>query len=224
MASIADLHRAVVDAAADGRAHRLSFYAKGDDGIRIRKGHLMIQPASRSWVDFENLPAPQAVIAITGLELLQVFQLPMVNDAAPARPDYVLDVEDLLRVLDDAVHAPRAALAASPVHQPTSPQPFQSAQVTAVRDAQPPDASRGDALHANDLMRVRLEEKAVAILETYFGNGAAAKVRAIAAVHSPYDSPTGFLRECENLASMIVGAKRSSRDFQELHALFGESP
>lgn len=173
--------------------------------------------------DFENLPADQAVRAITGLDLLQVFQLPLVNDAPPARPDCMLDMDALLLHLDDAVHAPRPAPAAPPLRQHAHPEPFHSSQVTAARDAQPADASHGGAQHANDLVRVRLEEKAVAILEAYFGNGATAKVHAIAAVHSPYDSPAGFLRECENLASMMVGAKKASRDFQDLRARFGEA-
>lgn len=144
--------------------------------------------------------------------------------ADPARP--MLDTRHVLNVLDPELHAqvarqhpaapsparaPAPQPAAEPAAYPASASPAPGPQPRVV--VKPPASEEARI----GLAQVRVREQAIEVLTPLLGNGVLKKVDAIASRHSPVHQPSEFLRECESLASMIVGKTRAGELFAPLH-------
>ena len=119
----------------------------------------------------------------------------------------------------DPVPTPGPAPAPSPA---PAPAPAPATRTPAA--ATPLPASNG-ARHEESVQRrpsgihlahVRLQKQAVEVLEQLYGKSAEAKVVDLAGKHDPITEPIPFLNDCEQLASMLVGAGRAHELFMPL--------
>lgn len=202
-----DLHRELAAAVLDGRPHKVHFYFSADDSVGVRPGHVMVHGPEVCEVFFGELKGARALHVLPQLRLLKVHTMILTSTPPPGqealRPNDVLaHLAEAMRNPAPVVPAPAATAAACVMSAP--------AQAKVVQNA---PAQIG-------LQHLQLQQDATRLLAVYYGAGAAAKVTPIAHRYPPSVRPQQFLKECEQLAAILVGAQKAQSDFAPLRARF----
>ncbi|MBN8481393.1 MAG: hypothetical protein J0L88_07390 [Xanthomonadales bacterium] len=216
-----DLHRAVTVAVAAGGGQRVYFYAAGGQAAGLRHGFISVLPGGASCViSFEKRDNDDALAEIANLDLVKVQPLLLSTSSATLDSNPELDTRHLLNLIDPALRA--RGVSASPRLPAPAPAPAPATRTPAA--ATPLPASNG-ARHEESVQRrpsgihlahVRLQKQAVEVLEQLYCKSAEAKVVDLAGKHDPITEPIPFLNDCEQLASMLVGAGRAHELFMPL--------
>ena len=199
MADLHDLHLALQLLAGAGKTAKVSFYHVGEDG-KLHSGSIAVERGQVCHVNFQQLPALEALSAIAHLKFAKVGSLPAVTVEISAYPLPMARVLDLL----DPRRLPAPPAAAAPVLAPRAP-------IAAPTPA--PVAKPAHVFYSH----LSLQNDALALLESLFGIGAEKKIEEFARLSPPMQHPQEFLQRCRQHAAMMVGAKKAEELFKPIH-------
>lgn len=207
MVVLRDLHRTITAAVAAGGGQKIYFYASDTDGFGIRHGFVAIPDGALACeVSFEGMDADRALDEIARLSFIKVHSLKILGGTPAPGAQTHAEIEHVVTLLDPDLRprrVPPAAVAPVPI-------------VAATAVAAPVAAPAAQAKPAIQLAHIQLERRAIELLRQMFGTSAADKVAAISIKHPPITNSSEFIGQCEQLASMIVGAGKARQLFQPL--------
>ncbi|MCX7041566.1 MAG: hypothetical protein NT117_02535 [Gammaproteobacteria bacterium] len=186
MADLQDLHMALQLLAAAGKTAKVSFYHVGDDG-KLHSGSIAVEQGQVCHVNFQQMPALEALAAITRLKFAKVSSLPAVTVEISSQP---LPMTRVLELLDPR-HLPAPVVVAAPV-APAKPAHVFYSHLSMQSDAQ-------------------------AVLEPLFGVAAEKKIEEFARLSPPMQHPQEFLERCRQHAAMMVGPKKADELFKPIY-------
>lgn len=217
MATLADLHRALSKAIAEGGGTRVYFYVSSDrNDARLRHGHVNVIDSLTCQLQFEGLDQERALGEIPRLDFIKVDTLAAGGTSLFDSGRATLDTRHVLNLLDPALLARARATAAQPATPVAAPSP--AAVITSVpTDVPPPVLAPEDRLKAVRLINVQLKDMAAKEMEPFFGTSTLAKIEDIARRYPPFDQPERFLRACEQEIAMFVGTDKAAQVFTPLY-------
>lgn len=198
MADLQELHLALQKLAGAGKTAKVSFYYVGDDG-KLHSGSIAVEQGEVCHVNFQQLPALEALAAIPRLKFAKVSSLPAVTVEISSHPLPMARVLDLL----DPRRLPASAAAAAPV---ASVQPI----------AAPAPAAAAKPAHVF-YSHLSMQNDAQAVLEPLFGVAAEKKIEEFARLSPPMQRPQDFLERCRQHAAMMVGPKKADELFKPIY-------
>lgn len=198
MADLQDLHLALQLLAAAGKTAKVSFYHVGDDG-KLHSGSIAVEQGQVCHVNFQQMPALEALAAITRLKFAKVSSLPAVTVEISSQP---LPMARVLELLDPR-HLPAPVVAAAPV-----------ARVETVAVAAPVAPAKPAHVFYSHLS---MQSDAQAVLEPLFGVAAEKKIEEFARLSPPMQHPQEFLERCRQHAAMMVGPKKADELFKPIY-------
>jgi hypothetical protein len=198
MADLQDLHLALQLLAGAGKTAKVSFYHVGDDG-KLHSGSIAVEQGQVCHVNFQQMPALEALDAITRLKFAKVSSLPAVTVEISPHP---LPMARVLELLDPRkLPAPVAAVAPAAPLAPAAP-------------ATPAPAAKPAHVFYSHLS---MQNDAQAVLEPLFGIAAEKKIEEFARLSPPMQHPQEFLERCRQHAAMMVGPKKADELFKPIY-------
>lgn len=196
MADLHDLHLALQLLAGAGKTAKVSFYHVGDDG-KLHSGSIAVEHGQVCHVSFQQMPASEALDAITRLKFAKVSSLPAVTVEISSHPLPMSRVLDLL----DPRKLPAPVMAAAPA----APVEIVAAPVAAARPAH--------VFYSH----LSMQNDAQALLAPLFGIAAEKKIEEFARLSPPVQHPREFLERCRQHAAMMVGPKKADELFKPIY-------
>ena len=198
MADLHDLHLALEWLAGAGKTAKVSFYHVGDDA-KLHSGSIAVEQGQTCHVNFQQMPALEALAAITRLKFAKVSSLPAVTVEISSQP---LPMAQVLELLDPR-KLPAVFIAAAPV-----------AATERVAAPQPAATSRPAHVFYSHLS---MQNDAQGLLEPLFGIAAEKKIEEFARLSPPMQQPREFLERCRQHAAMMVGPKKADELFSPIY-------
>lgn len=198
MADLQDLHLALQLLAGAGKTAKVSFYHVGDDG-KLHSGSIAVEQGQVCHVNFQQMPAIEALAAITRLKFAKVSSLPAVTVEISSHPLPMARVLDLL----DPRRLPAPVVA---------PAPATSVEVAAASGPVPADRP-AHVFYSH----LSMQNDAQAVLEPLFGIAAGKKIEEFARLSPPLQHPREFLERCRQHAAMMVGPKKADELFKPIY-------
>ena len=199
MADLHDLHLALQLLAGAGKTAKVSFYHVGDD-LKLNSGSIAVEQGQVCHVNFQQMPALEALAAITRLKFAKVSSLPAVTVEISSHP---LPMARVLELLDPR-KLPAVVIAAAPV-----------AAIERVAVPQPAPTSKPAHVFYSHLS---MQQDAQALLEPLFGIAAEKKIEEFARLSPPMQQPREFLERCRQHAAMMVGPKKADELFKSIYS------
>lgn len=196
MADLHDLHLALQLLAGAGKTAKVSFYHVGDDG-KLHSGSIAVEQGQVCHVNFQQMPAIEALAAITRLKFAKVSSLPAVTVEISSHP---LPMARVLELLDPR-KLPAPVIAAAP-----------AAPIESV--AAPASVAKPAHVFYSHLS---MQNDAQALLEPLFGIAAEKKIEEFARLSPPMQHPQEFLERCRQHAAMMVGPKKADELFKPIY-------
>lgn len=213
MASLAELHAALVALAQGGKTAKLYFYFTEPGEMRQQSGFLFVDRGQACYVALAGLDSEAALDRIPRLALSKVASLPamQVDPAIAATPAFALaDVIDRL----DPSRQPEPA----PEPEPT-PAPAPAAIPTAessLASSDAPVAAAGSAEPHVFYSHVALQKDVLEVLEGIYGIGVAKKLESIANTTPPHQYPAEFVAKCRQHAAVMLGDRKAAELFRAI--------
>lgn len=205
MADLGDLHAALAALEAPGKNAKVSFYYLVDSDLKMLSGAITVLDGRECVVQFQDLPADEALAQIAGLKFAKVTSLPTA----------------VTTVAGESVPLPRVLTVLNPANRPApapapAPEPPSQPSPAAAPVAATPLAATVEAKPHVFYSHLAMQKDATTLLEPFFGVGAEKKVEEIAKHTSPVHHGREFLDKCRQQAAMMVGAKKAEELFQPL--------
>nr|MBP6627084.1 hypothetical protein [Arenimonas sp.] len=190
MASLAELHAALVALGHGGKTAKLYFYFTEPGEMRQHSGFLFVDRGHTCYVSMAGLDSDTALARIPRLAFSKVASLPamQVDPVLAATPAFSLT--SVVERLDPA-RQPRPAPAPEPAAEPApaaaapraeSPMPVPAAASAAPAAPAPAESSEPHVFYSH----IALQKDAMAILEGIYGIGVAKKLESIANTTPPH--------------------------------------
>lgn len=213
MASLAELHAALVALGQGGKTAKLYFYYTDPDEMRQQSGFLFVDRGQFCYVSMAGLDADAALARIPRLMLSKVASLPamQVDPALAGTPPFPLS--SVVERLDPARQptpepepepAPAPAPAAAPVFEAPAAAPAA------------PAASAAPSEPHVFYSHMALQKDVLAILEGIYGIGVAKKLESIANTTPPHQYPMEFVAKCRQHAAVMLGDRKAAELFQAI--------
>lgn len=214
MASLAELHAALVALAQGGKTAKLYFYFTEPGEMRQQSGFLFVDRGQACYVSLAGLDSEAALDRIPRLALSKVASLPamQVDPAIAATPAFALaSVIDRL----DPSRQPEPEPAPLPKPEPASTPP-----VPAVADVLPPPSEPDAPVQAAEphvfYSHVALQKDVLVVLEGIYGIGVAKKLESIANTTPPHQYPAEFVAKCRQHAAVMLGDRKAAELFRAI--------
>ena len=198
MADLHDLHLALQLLAGAGKTAKVSFYHVGDEG-KLHSGSIAVEQGQVCHVNFQQMPALEALAAITRLKFAKVSSLPAVTVEISSHPLPMARVQELLDPRKFTAPVIAAAPAA-PIEPVVAPTPAPAAKTAHVFYSY-----------------LSMQDDAQAVLEPLFGIAAEKKMEEFARLSPPMQHPQEFLERCRQHAAMMVGPRKAEELFKPIY-------
>jgi hypothetical protein len=223
MASLAEMHAALVALAQGGKTAKLYFYFTEPGEMRQQSGFLFIDRGQTCYVSLAGLDSDAALARIPRLALSKVASLPavQVDPATAATPAFAL--ASVIERLDPSRQPEPEP---QPEPQP-EPEPEPEARATpastpapaAEASAPPADAPAEKAGAAEPHVfysHVALQKDVLDVLEGIYGIGVAKKLESIANTTPPHQYPAEFVAKCRQHAAVMLGDRKAAELFRTI--------
>lgn len=209
MASLRDLHTALMKLSAAGGGARVYFYVATPEG-GMRHGYFLVVDKDHCQVFFEGMAADAVLAQLPRLHFVKVDTLGILSGAKPDPDQSLIENAHVLNMIDPDLHSAAQQTAVQQASTAAPAQPREPAAPARAPEPDPRPAPRGG------LANFRLRDAAVEAMEPFLGNGAAQKVDSITKRISPFHNPLEFLAACESSVAMIVGRQKAAEVFKPI--------
>lgn len=221
MASLAELHAALVALGHGGKTAKLYFYYTEPGEMRQHSGFLFVDRGHTCYVSMAGLDSDTALARIPRLAFSKVASLPamQVDPALAATPAFSLT--SVVERLDPA-RQPRLAPAPEPAAEPApaaaAPRAESPTPVPAAASAAPtaPTAAAEASEPHVFYSHIALQKDAMAVLEGIYGIGVAKKLESIANTTPPHQYPMEFVAKCRQHAAVMLGDRKAAELFRTI--------
>lgn len=212
MASLAELHAALVALAQGGKTAKLYFYFTEPGEMRQQSGFLFVDRGQSCYVSLAGLEPDAALARIPRLALSKVASLPamQVDPAIAATPAFAL--ADVIDRLDPS---------RQPEPEPAPPPKVEPAPMPAAAEASPPPpAAPVAAAEAAEThvfySHMALQKDVLEVLEGIYGIGVTKKLESIANTTPPHQYPAEFVAKCRQHAAVMLGDRKAAELFRAI--------
>jgi hypothetical protein len=218
MASLAELHAALVALAQGGKTAKLYFYFTDPGEMRQQSGFLFVDRGQSCYVSMAGLDSDTALARIPRLALSKVASLPalQVDPATAATPAYSLaSVIDRLDPSRQREPEPEPELATLPTAE-SEPEPAPAAAEASPPPPAAPVAAAGPAEPHVFYSHMALQKDVLDVLEGIYGIGVAKKLESIANTTPPHQYPAEFVAKCRQHAAVMLGDRKAAELFRAI--------
>jgi hypothetical protein len=212
MASLAELHAALVALAQGGKTAKLYFYYTEPGEMRQQSGFLFVDRGQSCYVSLAGLDSDAALARIPRLALSKVASLPslQVDPAIAATPALALaSVIDWL----DPSRQPEPVPIAQPEPAPRSePVAAEASLPPPSEPVAPTEAAEAHVFYSH----VALQKDVLVVLEGIYGIGVAKKLESIANTTPPHQYPAEFVAKCRQHAAVMLGDRKAAELFRAI--------
>jgi hypothetical protein len=212
MASLAELHAALVALAQGGKTAKLYFYFTEPGEMRQQSGFLFVDRGQACYVSLAGLDPDAALARIPRLALSKVASLPamQVDPAIAATPAFAL--ADVIDRLDPS---------RQPEPEPAPPPKVEPAPMPAAAEASPPppvapvaaaEAAEPHVFYSH----MALQKDVLDVLEGIYGIGVTKKLESIANTTPPHQYPAEFVAKCRQHAAVMLGDRKAAELFRAI--------
>lgn len=212
MASLAELHAALVALGQGGKTAKLYFYFTEPGELRQHSGFLFVDRGHTCYVSMDGLDANTALARLPRLAFSKVASLPaiQVDPAMAATPAF-----SLTSVVERLDPARQPKLAPPPEPEP-APAPALAAAATR-SEAPAAPAARAETSDPHVFYsHIALQKDALAVLEGIYGIGVAKKLESIANTTPPHQYPMEFMAKCRQHAAVMLGDRKAAELFRTI--------
>jgi hypothetical protein len=228
MASLAELHAALVALGQGGKTAKLYFYYTEPGEMRQHSGFLFVDRGHTCYVSMGGLDADTALARLPRLAFSKVAWLPAIqlDPAMAATPAFSL--ASVVERLDPA-RQPRLAPVVEPVPAPAPSEAFEPSRAefapefAAIFASEPepvappaaPARAQGGEAHVF-YSHMALQKDALAVLEGIYGLGVGKKLQSIANTTPPHQYPMEFVAKCRQHAAVMLGDRKAGELFRSI--------
>jgi hypothetical protein len=230
MASLAELHAALVALEQGGRTAKLYFYFTEPGELRQRSGFFFIDKGRSCHLSLEGMDPDSALARVPRLAFSKVAWLPALQLDAALAGTHPFSVSSVIERLDPArqprlepLPVPEAKAEASfddeyeaaPASEPAAQQSWYSGFDS--DDAGQPEAEPEAPKQAHVFYsHLALQRDSLAVLEAIYGLGVSKKMASIANTTPPHQYPAQFVAKCREHAAMMLGDKKARELFKAI--------
>jgi hypothetical protein len=231
MASLAELHAALVALEQGGRTAKLYFYFTEPGELRQRSGFFFIDKGRSCHLSLEGMDPDSALARVPRLAFSKVAWLPAIQLDAALAGTHPFSVTSVIERLDPArqprpepLPVPQAKAEArfddeyeaAPAAEPAAPQSWYSGFDPGDGD-QPAAPGPAAAKPAHVFYsHLALQRDSLAVLEAIYGLGVSKKLASIANTTPPHQYPAQFLAKCREHAALMLGEKKARELFKTI--------
>lgn len=202
MTHLHQLHETLESIKQNRKTAKLFFYFVNKDDGQVQSGFFSISEGTSCCISYLGKPNETALAEIPHLNLTKVMSLPatsvdLSNQAFPA-----CQLDDVLNRLN-----PANFIKASPAPMPEPEPVFEQVHAETTAHVQP------HVFYSH----VTMQQDAIDLLESLYGDGATKRVEEIALALPPHQYPIEFLNKCKLHASMMLGPKKADEIFQSIY-------
>lgn len=232
MASLAELHAALVALEQGGRTAKLYFYFTEPGELRQRSGFFFIDKGRSCYLSLEGMDPDSALARVPRLAFSKVAWLPALQLDAALASTHPFSVTSVIERLDPArqprlepLPEPEAKAEArvddeyeaTPAAEPAAQQSWYSG-FDADSDDEPAagvEPAAGKQAHVF-YSHLALQRDSLAVLEAIYGMGVSKKVASIANTSPPHQYPAQFLAKCREHAALMLGDRKAGELFKAI--------